>query len=451
MVMIQAQASSRMSTSALIETIYDLLRQKVPDPARALGFVEQALASGVCSEERRRGRELVEGLLGILDQWPGASPEFHAAITECRQFSRHNLDPESFARAAHPLFGHGTVLKGVDPTNQPSPELAGRLLYALSLLQEERKEIGKLMQSLPSPEPSLEQLAHALKSLVVGPPKPVSRQDDERLWDNAWRRLEQGLEEIAGDPAQTLETHALYQKKETSGKKEDRASLITGVLHRAQDWMRDVARVGQQLDETRAKGVRLKQRIDELDVAISQSQTAHFIDPKTGLSDPSGFAVHLNRLLERASHLGEGFSLGVMRIGHYDTLTTTLPLEAVDRLIRSLAESIRPHLEATDFIARIAPDRLGLLFPKTALDRCSAVMNTLDHQLAETVLPMHPEIQELKLVTGAMAAEPGMTVEKILTQVSQLAQSISNAPLEIEPKLGLNPVELDGHEEVSLD
>ncbi|MBF0434355.1 MAG: diguanylate cyclase [Magnetococcales bacterium] len=440
-----------MSTAALIETIYDLLRQKVPDPARVLGLVEQTLATGVCHEERRRGRELVEGLLDLLEKWQGANPACHAAIAECRQLARHNRDPDQFAHAAQPLFGHVTPLKGDTQTAKPAPELAGRLLQALQLLKNDRPDIATMLQSLPAREPSLEQLAHALDSLVLGPMKPVVRKDDDRLWDNVWRRLQQGMEEITAASTPTRETHALYQKKETADQSGDRASRIEDVLHQAQDWMRDMARIGQQLDDTRAKGMRLKQRIDELEGAIVQSQSAHFIDPNTGLSDHSGFAVHLNRLLDRASHLGEAFSLGVIRIGHYDTLATTLPLDRVDHLIRSLADAIRPHLATTDFIARIAPDRLGLLFPKTALDRCSAVINTLDHQLAETVLPLNPEIQQLKLVTGSMAAEPGMTVKEILTRVSHLAESIGKAPVAEEPKQWHQPVELDSHEEITLD
>ncbi|MBF0421780.1 MAG: GGDEF domain-containing protein [Magnetococcales bacterium] len=440
-----------MSTTSLIESIYDLLRQKVPDTSRALSLVQQALAAGVCGEERRRGQQMVEGLLVILEQWLGEIPGVPEAIADCRQCSSHDRDFDRLAQAAAPLFNRA-VVRSETRGAKPSPDLAGQLFQALTGMKEDRPGVAALLRSLPATTPSLGQLTQAVASMVTVSEWPAKDHGQEELvWEQAWRRLHHGLQEVTQglDPGQS--TQAMPDHGLEPAKADDRETLIEEAMGMAHEWMRVVGHVGHELDDMRHKGERLRQRIDELEAAIVRSQSAHFIDPRTGLSDHSGFAVRLNKLLDRANHLGELFSLGIVRVDHFEALEASLSTEAMDRLIRSMAEAIRHHLDSGDFIARIAPDRLGILFPRTTADRCSAVINSLKHQLVAAVLPLIPELNDLKLISDGLSVQEGMTVQDILAKVAQLAENINNIKTQDEPKGWEHPVELGEHVEVSLD
>ncbi|HIJ83122.1 MAG: diguanylate cyclase [Magnetococcales bacterium] len=415
-----------MTTITLIETLYDLLRQKVPDTRRMLDLIDQAIAAGICSTERKNSQKIVEGLLSTLEKWQASNPGMQAAIGHCRQFSKHEHDPERFAQDCAPLFAQ-TVEKMATKTQHSPADLVAQTVQALKMLAQGDVQVAKWIKPLSVVPSSMEELLEALESLGTPGTAVRDKRGEQRLWDNVWRRLEKGLQEVIQDPRPMNQTNALYQKRPQQPQEEDRESRVAGVVERAEDWMREIGRVGQHLDENREKGQKLKTRIDELELAIAASQTAHFIDPRTGLSDHSGFSVRLNRLLERASHLGELFSLGVIRLANYDALASAHSRAAMDLTIRTAADCIRKHLDVTDFVARIAPDRLGILLPKTDAQRCRSILSELEGSLAGEVLVEKPDLFRLRIIGGGLTFQEGMTVAEVLRKVENLVDDLSKA------------------------
>ncbi|MBF0348982.1 MAG: diguanylate cyclase [Magnetococcales bacterium] len=442
-----------MSTIALIETLYDLLRQKTPNTQRALSLIEQAMTSGICREERDRSRRIVEGLLSILEQWFGTRGDISSTLDDCRRFTDHEYDPERFAQACAPLFALAVPQNQLHDDDAHTKRVQ-KTIDVLNLLASEDTRIEKMVQSLPTEQPSIKQLAHFLESFGTLGPMSQKKHDDERLWDNAWRRLEQGLTLMVQEPDPDHQTNALYQKRDQPPEEHDREPRIVRVIELAEAWMREAGRIGQQLEEYRTKGQQLKLRIDALDTAITASQTEYFIDPQTGLSDHSGFSIRLHRLLDRASHLGELFSLGVIQIKDHPAHATHSGKTTLDRMIRMIAESVRQHLATTDFIARLAPNRLGLLFPKTDAKRCTAIIHTLNQSLKEQ--EWNPGTSRLNIVCAGLSFQQGMTIKEIMHKVAQLADHMGPiaVPPRQEPQLPIDTTitsDKIAPEEISLD
>ncbi|MEO5328108.1 MAG: GGDEF domain-containing protein [Magnetococcus sp. THC-1_WYH] len=401
-----------MSTTILIETLYDLLRQNPPETEKALALIDHALAAGVCAHERNQGKKMVEGLLNALAGWWGAEEGVGLAIERCRQFEGHGYDPQQFVQACTPLFAYaGSRWK--TENNDSSSALVPRIWEALEMLAKHNHDVAHAIKTPPSKPSSMEQLIQRLESMDIPGRMTQDNQENDRCFDTAWRRLDQGLAEIVQGDGMV--------------RADDLESRISRVTTWTEDWMREAGRVGQCQDENRQKGEKLKIRIDALETAIASSQVAHFIDPKTGLSDHSSFSVRLNRLLDRARHLGEIFAIGVIRLENYDALEASLTADAMALMIREMAEEIRQHLEEHDFIARIAPDRLGILFPKTGSERSAAVIAELNRSLYCTLSSLNPGISRLRIMGGSLCFQQGMTVKEMMVKVAQLANDLDVA------------------------
>lgn len=439
-----------MSTTILIETLYDLLRKNPPETAKALGLIDKALAAGVCTHERRQSRQIVEGLLKALEGWWAAEEGIGLAIERSRQFDGHGYDPHQFVQACVPLFSLARPMRGVGKKHSES-ELAPRIMEALEMLAKNNFYIADGIETIRSKPPNMLELAQVLESIVV--PGKVAKEGEEadRHFDKAWRRLEEELAEVVQDQGTVIQPKGVNEESAPTVHEDDLESRVSRVTQWTEDWMREVGRVGLELDENRQKGEKLKTRIDALEVAIAASQTAHFIDPRTGLSDHSSFSVRLNRLLDRAHHLGEIFSIGVIRLGNFETLAASIEADVMDLMIREIAENIRKYLEEDDFIARIAPDRLGILFPKTGSERCVSVIAELNQSLTLLSSSMNPGIARLHIIGGSLSFGQGMTVKDIMVSVAQLANELASAKVGAKLKFGNSIVETDVPKEPLFD
>ncbi|MBF0605784.1 MAG: GGDEF domain-containing protein [Nitrospirae bacterium] len=418
-----------MSTTILIETLYDLLRQTPPETQKVLALIDGALAAGVCAYEKKQGKKNVEGLLNILGEWWGAEEGVPLAIDHCRQFEGHGYDLRQFIQACTPLCAYAGPRWQTKNDHNPS-ELAPRIWDALEMLAKHHDTVADAIKTIPSKPPSMEQLIQTLEFMDI--PGRVTWEDQNNLgndwyFDKAWRRLEAELKEIVPGDGWVIQPKGTSDHSERMVHEDDLESRISHVIEWTEDWMREVGRVGEQLDENRQKGEKLKIRIDALEVALAASQMAHFMDPQTGLSDHSSFSVRLNRLLDRASHLGEIFSIGVIRLENYDALEKSLTADAMALMIREMAEEIRKHLDGHDFIARIAPDRLGILFPRTGSERSTSVITELNQSLYPSLSSMNPGISRMRIIGGSLSFGQGMTVKDIMVRVAQLANELDSA------------------------
>ncbi|MBF0110717.1 MAG: GGDEF domain-containing protein [Magnetococcales bacterium] len=441
-----------MSTITLIETLYDLLKEKKPDLPRALSLIEQARSTGICAEERHHGKAMIEGLFSTLEQWYVDHESFRSALGECRRLLEETRDPTLFARTCTPLLSRTLPERPLRENHDPRKELPGKIIEALKILAEEAPPIRIRLQSLSPEPPSMAQVFKILESKVPVETESPGKRDDERLWDNAWRRLETGLEEMFAHPATNDQTSALFQRKMEPPETKDRSARMARVIEHTEDWMREAGRIGQLLDGCREKGITLKKRIDELELAITASQTASFIDPRTGLSDHSSFSARLNRLLDRASHLGEIFSLGVVRVKTHPSRLSREARESLDDLMQNTATCIRHHLSQSDFIARIAPDRLGLLLPKTGAKRCRELMDTLHHSLAAEIEMIDPAANlHPKIICSGFPFQQGMTIKEIMVQVTRITDDLGPVePTLTSPSITTSEV-TTASEEIILD
>ncbi len=89
------------------------------------------------------------------------------------------------------------------------------------------------------------------------------------------------------------------------------------------------------------------------------------VDALTGLLDHAAFARLIATEDVRVQRYHRPATVVIFELGGLDRLTERLGVEAADRVIPALADTMRRLAREVDFVARLAPGRFGVLLPET--------------------------------------------------------------------------------------
>lgn len=450
---------SEYSTVTALEELFDLLKGKEPDARQALEQVESLLQHQPCSREVRAAGEATAEIIGrlllpVLDQdktrlaraqtlQEGFVRNDHATeevqvqqgaiLKEMQDWVLDCSAPDPLAAASPPEQPQSGRV--ADPTAVALPRtLFARLTAALRLLCESEEPLreavtGWQQQSDPPWEEVSTLLAQIQEAGHKAAVVPWMRQ--RRAFYDALLQVAAACEEGGPDPTQKDgEISALLMAMNKPGSRVE-AHRIHGLLYARVSALHQQARsLKRRQDESRERAEQLKARLDDLEVELSRARDAQFLDPVTGIPDRFAFTAHLQRYLERAMHLKEGFSLVLFHCHNLqhlmDTLdaTTEPPQEGVSgRLVTALTEEMRRYVPEEAFLARLSAERFVILLPKQAEMEGEQVGAAIVSALEDTRFRLEEREVTLKLLSGCATYQSGMDAAQMLEITNRLAAS----------------------------
>lgn len=97
-------------------------------------------------------------------------------------------------------------------------------------------------------------------------------------------------------------------------------------------------------------------------------------DHLTGIANSRAFYQSVEKEIARSRRYGHPLSLAYVDCDNFKTVNDTLGHSAGDRLIRSLAQSIKRNLRSTDEVGRIGGDEFAILLPETGAEAAQTVV-----------------------------------------------------------------------------
>ncbi|WP_193771076.1 GGDEF domain-containing protein [Candidatus Magnetaquicoccus inordinatus] len=437
------------STSEDLEQLLDLLNGKPADPIRALAHCEQMLHRPLCAREVQTAAlavaQLIEQMILPALQHDPSLQEVAGRLQEhFQKRAAHAVEDErdpgqvaanrALLEEALALLSAG-MPTAIPPTaiTDPLPKsLYYRLTTLLRLIGESEESLLRRLQpwheesveDWPMLQGLLTQIAQAGHKAATPPWQRRRRQAHETLW-----RLASELEELLAQMGyrQSERTRLLASMRLADGRLD--MARAHSLLHtQAAELFKEAQDLRAQQDAARQRAEQFKQRIDQLEATLAQARREQFLDPTTGIPDRFAFMAHLHRHLDRAVHLGEGFSLLLFHfyelmplIEQIKQTAPQMPGSLEQRLLLAIIQEMRPHLPDQAFLSRLSTERMVILLPKYDVKSGEQMGSSISQILEEISFELDGREIVLHVNSGCAAFQPGMDVAQMLETTDRLA------------------------------
>ena len=137
---------------------------------------------------------------------------------------------------------------------------------------------------------------------------------------------------------------------------------------------------------------------------VAELQVLSATDSLTGLNNRRAFDEHLEREFNRARRTGTPLSLALFDLDHFKRFNDMLGHPEGDRLLRSLASTMRGCARSSDHLARLGGDEFAVLLPNSARDVATQFAERVRHAVGQE-FGREPAIT---ISSGIADVQPGM-------------------------------------------
>ncbi|HVO51854.1 MAG TPA: diguanylate cyclase [Thermoanaerobaculia bacterium] len=148
-------------------------------------------------------------------------------------------------------------------------------------------------------------------------------------------------------------------------------------------------------------------------------------DPRSGAYTRAFFDEIVDREVERSRRHGSVLSILSIVLANWDEFSASLPPQALDGAVHTVANTLQANLRMTDYLFRWEEDEFLALLIEANLDGCKLKVA----RLAATFRPWRegkgPIPQRLKVRVGAGLLGPGLAFPAVLQMSRQAARDTS--------------------------
>lgn len=115
---------------------------------------------------------------------------------------------------------------------------------------------------------------------------------------------------------------------------------------------------------------------------LEREQELSRTDSLTGLMNRRAFGEQLEEEIVRSRRYGRPFSLAYMDLDDFKEVNDRHGHDAGDRLLRTVARTLRGSLRSSDFVARLGGDEFAILLPETEDEAAAGVLDKAKERMA---------------------------------------------------------------------
>jgi diguanylate cyclase (GGDEF)-like protein len=147
-------------------------------------------------------------------------------------------------------------------------------------------------------------------------------------------------------------------------------------------------------------------------------------DSLTGVANGRHFVETVAIEIQRASRFDRWLSLAFMDLDNLKQVNDALGHSAGDELLRSLAQTIRKNVRASDLVARLGGDEFVVLMPETDLEEAKAAVAKIREQVMNSLRDRNWPIT---LSIGvATCRSPQCSVDKLIKAADDLMYRVKS-------------------------
>ncbi|MCL1466058.1 GGDEF domain-containing protein [Argonema galeatum] len=164
--------------------------------------------------------------------------------------------------------------------------------------------------------------------------------------------------------------------------------------------------------------------LSELRSARQKEKTLARTDPTTGVANRQLFSELATLEIKRARRYGHPFTLAYIDVDDFKNINKYGSYQIGDRLLLTLAQTIKKTIRDTDILARIGGDEFALLLPGIGYETAHTVIARVQQQLVDT---MDENKWPATFSIGAITfLNPPDSVDEIVEKADYLMYCIKN-------------------------
>lgn len=158
----------------------------------------------------------------------------------------------------------------------------------------------------------------------------------------------------------------------------------------------------------------------ELADELAELRRQALVDPLTGLANRRHLEARLASYLSQMERYG--WSLGILfaDVDRFKEINDTHGHAVGDRILTMVAATLRHATRASDLVARLAGDEFMALAQNIDAERLAVMSGRLQHLVSQSFVIHEGQRVQTTLSIGALLAEPGDTVEGVITKADAL-------------------------------
>lgn len=150
---------------------------------------------------------------------------------------------------------------------------------------------------------------------------------------------------------------------------------------------------------------------------MGQLEISAKTDLLTGLPNRWEIMSRLQSESGRSERHGKVFSLLLADLDHFKMINDTYGHMAGDRILKSIAKSLRSVIRIEDFCGRWGGEEFLIILPETDLDQASLVAEKLVAEVRKTPLSVNGKKITVTLSIGAGVFRQGMSIDGCINKV----------------------------------
>lgn len=159
--------------------------------------------------------------------------------------------------------------------------------------------------------------------------------------------------------------------------------------------------------------------------ALERERALANTDYLTGILNIRSFNILAQREIDRALRYHYPFSMAYIDVDNFKSINDRFGHVTGDKVLFTIANSLKRNLRKTDIVARVGGDEFGVLLPEMGLEGAQIVMSKLYERLREE---MKAGNWAITFSIGVMTfVDPPESVPEMLAKVDKVMYSVKNA------------------------
>jgi diguanylate cyclase len=153
--------------------------------------------------------------------------------------------------------------------------------------------------------------------------------------------------------------------------------------------------------------LRLERELQEARRRLDDMTRLAYLDEMSGLANRRAFDDELRRTIDRATRYAMPAVVAIIDLDRFKAINDLYGHRAGDAVIVAVAQCLRTHVRASDFVARTGGDEFGLILSNIGLDDAGQKIEMLRAELGRIEYSFGAEPVHVSVSVGISAIEAG--------------------------------------------
>jgi diguanylate cyclase len=127
-----------------------------------------------------------------------------------------------------------------------------------------------------------------------------------------------------------------------------------------------------------------KKEVGKLQKALESARQEALIDPLTNIYNRRGFEIEVQNMLADSASMSKGACMLMVDIDHFKNINDTYGHLFGDKVLRTLANTLKSLVKGQDCVARLGGEEFAVLLPRTELKGALSIAENIRETIEQS-------------------------------------------------------------------